>query len=313
MTMKIAKLKNLLTSVFARNLIIINIALLFCLGLSAVPGIAQTLRAPVAYFAATPSNGPAPLSVQFTDRSRGTVSSWTWEFGDGATSTAKNPSHSYTTAGIYTAKLTVKNSSGSSYQTTSISATGSQPPPVSAPAANFSLAPGGGQAPLAVQFTNSSTGTVSSWAWDFGDSATRSNPSPSHTYTSPGSYTARLTVSNASGSSSKTASVTATSSALPTANFSASPGSGQAPLNGPVYQYLCRDRQLVGPGTLATGLPVRLRVQAILSTIQAATPVKLTVANATGPAYKIASISALDAPPPQPTGAGLLFGCRRRQ
>lgn len=57
---------------------------------------------------------PNFLVVQFTDISTGTPTSWLWDFGDSTTSTAQNPSHTYT-AGTYTVKLTVTNTDGSSH------------------------------------------------------------------------------------------------------------------------------------------------------------------------------------------------------
>ena len=56
--------------------------------------------------------GNAPLTVQFTDQSIGNVTGWTWYFGDGGTSTQKNPSHIYAVPGLYTVKLVVTNGMG---------------------------------------------------------------------------------------------------------------------------------------------------------------------------------------------------------
>ncbi len=56
-------------------------------------------------------------SVQFFDRSSGPVQGWSWDFGDGSTSTAQNPSHTYTAAGDYTVSLTVTWASGSDTRT----------------------------------------------------------------------------------------------------------------------------------------------------------------------------------------------------
>jgi PKD repeat protein len=84
---------------------------------------------PTASFTAVPTTGPAPFSVQFNDTSTGIPTSWSWTFGDGATSTQKNPSHLYTVAGTYTAKLTVTNFVGSTSSTTTITVK----PPVALP------------------------------------------------------------------------------------------------------------------------------------------------------------------------------------
>jgi len=68
---------------------------------------------PVANFTASPTSGTAPLTVQFTDTSTGNPTSWSWDFGDGGTSTAQNPTHTYQNAGTYTVRLTVSNADGS--------------------------------------------------------------------------------------------------------------------------------------------------------------------------------------------------------
>jgi PKD repeat protein len=58
-------------------------------------------------FTASPATGPAPLAVQFADKSVGAPTSWSWDFGDGDASTGQSPSHQYTKSGIYTVTLTV--------------------------------------------------------------------------------------------------------------------------------------------------------------------------------------------------------------
>jgi len=67
---------------------------------------------PVADFSATPLRGRSPLPVAFTDLSTGGVTGWSWNFGDGATSTAQNPSHLYHVGGLYTVTLTVTGPNG---------------------------------------------------------------------------------------------------------------------------------------------------------------------------------------------------------
>ncbi len=69
---------------------------------------------PVASFTATPLYGTAPLTVTFTDTSTNTPTSWNWLFGDDSSSTEKNPTHIYTSAGTFTVRLTATNSAGSS-------------------------------------------------------------------------------------------------------------------------------------------------------------------------------------------------------
>jgi PKD repeat protein len=101
-----------------------------------------------------------------------------------------------------------------------------------APIASFTASPTSGQVPLTVTFTDTSTGGPTSWAWDFGDGQTATTQDAVHTYTAVGSYLARLTVTNAGGSSSATTTITVTSAptGAPVAIFTASPSSGSPPL-----------------------------------------------------------------------------------
>ncbi|MCU1474569.1 PKD domain-containing protein [Amnibacterium sp.] len=83
--------------------------------------------------------------------------------------------------------------------TTSPFGAGSAP---ATPRAGFSATPTSGSSPLAVSFTDASTGPPTSWAWDFGDGGTSTDRSPQHTYTAGGVYTVTLTVTNDTGSNS---------------------------------------------------------------------------------------------------------------
>lgn len=179
---------------------------------------------PQAGFTASPASGPAPLTVAFTDQSTGTIGSWSWDFGDGGSSTSQNPVHTYSSTGTYTVILTVSNAGGPSSNQTTITI---NPP---RPAANFNAAPSGGMVPLAVAFTDSSTGYITSWSWSFGDGGTSVSQNPSHTFTSPGTYTVTLTVSGPGGNSNPATTLITVIPPPPVANFSAAPTSGTAPL-----------------------------------------------------------------------------------
>jgi PKD repeat protein len=72
---------------------------------------------PLADFTSDVVSGAAPLTVNFTDTSTGNVSSWSWDFGDGGTSTQQNPSHDYLTPGTYTVVLQVTGPGGSDTRT----------------------------------------------------------------------------------------------------------------------------------------------------------------------------------------------------
>lgn len=79
-------------------------------------GAYEFLPGPEAAFSALPTSGTVPLAVTFTDASTSSivpVTAWTWDFGDGATSTDQNPAHTYSAAGVYAVSLTAMTASGS--------------------------------------------------------------------------------------------------------------------------------------------------------------------------------------------------------
>ncbi|MCK4298155.1 MAG: S-layer homology domain-containing protein, partial [Planctomycetes bacterium] len=77
------------------------------------------MTAPVAEFSGTPTTGSVPLTVDFTNLSAGDLTSWEWDFGDGGTSTQRNPSHTYTDVGSCTVSLTATNIFGCDTETKS--------------------------------------------------------------------------------------------------------------------------------------------------------------------------------------------------
>jgi PKD repeat protein len=99
-----------------------------------LPDATEPTPTPVsAAFTASPLTGTAPLAVQFTDTSTGSPTSWFWAFGDGGTSLATNPSHTYTVAGTYPVALTVSRAGYSDTATKTgyitVSAAPATPPP----------------------------------------------------------------------------------------------------------------------------------------------------------------------------------------
>ena len=191
--------------------------------------VVQPPLAPVAGFSASPTSGTVPVSVAFTDESSGVVSSWAWDFGDGASSALQNPTHAYAAAGTYTVALTVSGSGGSDVSTRVDYIVASTPDP---PVADFAGAPQSGVAPLPVTFTDLSTGGVTSWAWDFGDGATSAAGNPVHVFDSPGTFSVTLTVTGPSGSDATMQAdyVTVQMPPPPVAELSGTPTSGAAPL-----------------------------------------------------------------------------------
>jgi len=112
----------------------------------------EIVVAPVADFSGNPTEGDVPLTVQFTDESTNTPTSWLWDFGDGESSTEQNPEHIYTKAGTYTVTLTATNEGGSDDEVKIDYITVTSP--VVAPVANFSAQPRSGKYPLQVHFTD---------------------------------------------------------------------------------------------------------------------------------------------------------------
>ncbi len=138
--------------------------------------------------------GCAPLTAVFTDLSTGTgIDGWLWDFGDGVgTSTDQNPAYTYTSPGTYTVTLTAS-SSGQGCSDDEVKVDYIEVLP--APVADFVGSPTSGSASLTVDFTDLSSGSPTSWAWDFGDGlGTSSVQNPTYTYDTPGKYTVELTV-----------------------------------------------------------------------------------------------------------------------
>jgi PKD repeat protein len=141
--------------------------------------------------------GVVPLSLQFTDQSENGIS-WKWNFGDGTNSTEQNPKHTYTKAGQYAVTVTVNNAAGSNTATYTgyINVVNSLEPPIAA----FSALPTYGKVPLNVSFIDNSTGSPTSWKWNFGDGNTSTEQNPTHLYSKSGQYAVTLTVNNVAGS-----------------------------------------------------------------------------------------------------------------
>ncbi|MDD1711914.1 MAG: PKD domain-containing protein [Methanoregulaceae archaeon] len=158
-------------------------------------GYITVVTTPVASFTTEPdpAEGNAPLVVRFFDTSSGTPRLVSWDFGDGTTSTDKNPVHLFTRGGVYNVTLTAQNMAGWSTATKQVKVK-------VLPIASFVANPTSGVGPLAVQFTDTSTGVPTRWSWNFGDGNTSSDHYPVHTYAAPGTYSVSLKVTNNAGS-----------------------------------------------------------------------------------------------------------------
>jgi PKD repeat protein len=192
--------------------------------------------APVATFTPSVMDGAAPLAVQFSNTSQGEITGYAWDFGDGGLSTEISPMYTFATPGVYTVRLTANGPGGAGSAQTSITVNAPPTPeptavPAVPPTASFSTSAVSGDAPLAVVFTNQSSGEITGYAWDFGNGGVSTESSPTYTYVNPGSYTVTLIASGPGGTSSAQASITVNAPpAPPIASLSASATNGDAPL-----------------------------------------------------------------------------------
>ena len=172
---------------------------------------------PVASIIASSLAGNSPLSVTFDASDSydpdGSIAAYEWNFGDGTDATGVTASHTFTTATVRTfnVTLTVTDNSGAratstqSIEVLPAGSTGSNPP-----TARFSAKPSYGNSPLTVQFDASlsydADGTISVYAWNFGDGTTGAGKTISHTFTAVATtnITVTLTVTDNTGSTGST-------------------------------------------------------------------------------------------------------------
>jgi PKD repeat protein len=200
-------------------------------------------EAPVAVIAATPTSGARRLGVQFNGKDStdpaGEALTYSWDFGDGGSSTDAAPLHSYSSVGTFTATLTVTNESGLA-SSTEVRITVSDNVPVaviSSPATGTSVSRGqevtfssvGSNDDLDAEFG----GRIVGYAWDFGDGTTSTEAAPKKAYAaiSPaGGYTVRLAVFDDAGQTASTETKVIVANRVPTVSIVASATSGVAPL-----------------------------------------------------------------------------------
>ena len=144
--------------------------------------------APLALFGADNNVGCAPITIQFIDQSKGTVSEWEWEFESGqpATSTERNPTITYNEAGEYNVYLRVVNELGQDTSLRRKFIKLAEPPVADF---DFSIKDG------VVSFDNRSEG-ASQYGWIFGDGGISDQINPRHTYSRGGIYYVTLNAFN---------------------------------------------------------------------------------------------------------------------
>jgi len=139
--------------------------------------------------------------TQFTVRAKWAVSSYSWNFGDGGTSTSANPTHTYSKSGTYTVQCVVTRQGTGETETITQSIT------IDDVTADFSYTSTGTNS---YNFNDKSTssGNIGYWVWDFGDGTFDNSKSPSHVFSNSPPYSVTLTVTSDNGcSSSKTVTI----------------------------------------------------------------------------------------------------------
>ncbi len=175
-----------------RKTIAILLAVMFLLTVTAGSVSAKRVTC---NFKGNPTQGEAPLTVNFMDKSSSDkkIISWDWDFGDGiGTSNKQNPTYTYTTPGQYDVTLTMTNKDGGSATFTKKSYITVGNGEITC---DFKGNPTYGQAPLDVHFKDKSSSNVQAWYWDFGDGiGTSTDQNPDYQYTTPGIYKVTLSV-----------------------------------------------------------------------------------------------------------------------
>ncbi len=140
-------------------------------------------------FSADRTKGLVPFTVRFQDKSVKNPTTWEWDFGDGTKSNERNPTHLYDKTGLYSVRLTVRNTSDSSTNVKKMYIDA-----IDKFECNFTESVQSGTAPLEVCFGDKSEGGPSEFFWDFGDGVTSNQKNPVHFYDLPGVYDVKLVI-----------------------------------------------------------------------------------------------------------------------
>ena len=190
-------------------------------------------KKPHAAFIVSPSNPTSGILAKFygssSSDSDGTIGSFKWNFGDGATAWGESVTHAFTHSGTFTVTLTVTDDDGASDSTSKTMSVQDVNTP---PEARFTFSPANPDTSSGVSLNGStssdSDGTISTFKWNFGDGSTGEGKYVTHRFSSPGTYIVTLNVTDDDGervSTSKTITVRAPN-LLPVASFTWSRSEG---------------------------------------------------------------------------------------
>jgi PKD repeat protein len=152
----------------------------------------KTNPEPIASFSMSKTSAEVKETITFTNTSKN-ATSYLWDFGDGNTSTDKNPTHVYSTVGNFSITLTasVEGSENSSSKSITIS--------YPAPVASFTVDKSKALTGETITFTSTSQNAIS-YSWDFGDGNSSTDENPTHSYSVAGTFIVELTATGEGGS-----------------------------------------------------------------------------------------------------------------
>ena len=164
---------------------------------------------PSASFTADATNLTVNVDASASSDPDGSITGYAWDFGDGRTGTGATTSHTYADAGTYTIKLVVSDDrDGVDSASRSVTVTAAPNVP---PTAAYTTQVDGLGVSVDASTSKDSDGTITGYAWNFGDGETGTGATTSHTYTAAGTYTITLTVTDdRSGTDSRSSQVTVT-------------------------------------------------------------------------------------------------------